>query len=130
MVASLTALLLLLLVLGGGLEGPSDGGVRNVALPCEGSAFLGADIRGPRAADTNLMQAFPGWISKGGAEALFCAGSPDGLSLALKVEDGTQRGLRPALGAFLGQLGFDGAAFGPTPVGNSRNEVVGEVRVA
>ena len=58
-------------------------------------------IRGPRAADTNLMQAFPGWISKGGAEALLCAASPDGLSLALKVEDGAQRALRPALGAFL-----------------------------
>jgi L-asparaginase II len=85
-------------------------------------------IRGPRAADTNLMQAFPGWIAKGGAEALICAASPDGLSLALKVEDGTQRALRPALGTFLNELGLDGSAFGPTPVGNSRNEVVGEIR--
>jgi L-asparaginase II len=85
-------------------------------------------IRGPRAADTNLMQAFPGWIAKGGAEALMCAASPDGLSLALKVEDGTQRALRPALGAFLEQLGVDGSLFGPTPVSNSRDEVVGEVR--
>ena len=87
-------------------------------------------IRGPRAADTNLMQAFPGWIAKGGAEALLCAASPDGLSLALKVEDGTQRALRPALGSFLTGLGLDGSAFGPTPVGNSRNEVVGEVRAS
>ena len=87
-------------------------------------------IRGPRAADTNLMQAFPGWISKGGAEALLCAASPGGLSFAVKVEDGAQRALRPALGAFLRQLGLDGEVFGPTPVGNSRNEVVGEVRVA
>jgi L-asparaginase II len=78
--------------------------------------------------DTNLMQAFPGWISKGGAEALLCAASPDGLSLALKVEDGTQRALRPALGAFLGELGLDGSGFGSTPIRNSRNEVVGEVR--
>jgi L-asparaginase II len=85
-------------------------------------------IRGPRAADTNLMQAFPGWIAKGGAEALICAASPDGLLLALKVEDGTQRALRPALGTFLNELGLDGSAFGPTPVGNSRNEVVGEIR--
>ena len=85
-------------------------------------------IRGPRAADTNLMQAFPGWIAKGGAEALICAASPDGLSLALKVEDGTQRALRPALGAFLNELRLDGSAFGPTPVGNSRNEAVGEIR--
>jgi L-asparaginase II len=85
-------------------------------------------IRGPRAADTNLMRAFPGWIAKGGAEALLCAASPNGLSLALKVEDGTQRALRPALGAFLTGLGLDGSLLGPTPVGNSRDEVVGEVR--
>jgi L-asparaginase II len=85
-------------------------------------------IRGPRAADTNMMQAWPGWIAKGGAEALMCAASPDGLSLALKVEDGTQRALRPALGAFLEQLGLDGSLFGPSPVSNSRDEVVGEVR--
>jgi L-asparaginase II len=85
-------------------------------------------IRGPRAADTNLMQAFPGWIAKGGAEALICAASPDGLSLALKVEDGAQRALRPALGAFLDTLGLDGSVFGPIPVRNSRNEVVGEIR--
>jgi L-asparaginase II len=87
-------------------------------------------IRGPRAVDTVLMRAFPGWISKGGAEALLCAASPDGLSLALKVEDGTQRALRPALGAFLNGLGLDGSLFGPTPVGNSLDEVVGEVRVS
>ena len=84
-------------------------------------------IRGPRALDTNLMQAFPGWIAKGGAEGLVCAASPDGLSLVLKVEDGTQRALRPALGAFLTELGLDGSIFGPTPVRNSRDEVVGEV---
>jgi L-asparaginase II len=87
-------------------------------------------IRGPLAADTNLMQSFPGWIAKGGAEALLCAASPEGLSLALKVEDGAQRALRPALGAFLIDLGLDGSYFGPTPVGNSRDEVVGEVRAS
>jgi len=87
-------------------------------------------IRGPRAVDTVLMQAFPGWVSKGGAEALLCAASPEGLSLALKVEDGAQRALRPALGAFLNELGLDGSLFGPTPVGNSHDELVGEVRVS
>ena len=85
-------------------------------------------IRGPRAVDTVLMKTFPAWISKGGAEALLCAASPDGLSLVLKVEDGAQRALRPALGAFLNELGLDGSLFGSTPVGNSRDEVVGEVR--
>jgi L-asparaginase II len=87
-------------------------------------------IRGPQSPDTNLMQAFPGWIAKGGAEALICAAAPDGLSLALKVEDGAQRALRPALGSFLGSLGLDASGFGPTPVRNSRDEVVGEVRAS
>jgi L-asparaginase II len=85
-------------------------------------------IRGPQAPDTILMKTFPGWIAKGGAEALMCAAAPDGLALALKVEDGASRALRPALGAFLGTLGLDGSVFGPSPLRNSRDEVVGEVR--
>jgi L-asparaginase II len=84
-------------------------------------------IRGPRGLDTNLMQALPGWIAKGGAEGLFCAAGSGGLGLALKVEDGSTRALRPALGSFLDSLGLDGSGFGPVPVRNSRNEVVGEV---
>jgi L-asparaginase II len=85
-------------------------------------------IRGPEALDTNLMQSLSGWTAKGGAEGLLCAAGPDGLGLALKVEDGSSRALRPALGAFLEALGLDGSAFGPVPIRNSRNEVVGEVR--
>jgi L-asparaginase len=84
-------------------------------------------IRGPKGLDTNLMQAVPGWIAKGGAEGLLCAASGDGLGLALKVEDGATRALRPALGAFLDTLGLDGSAFGAVPLRNSRNEVVGEL---
>jgi L-asparaginase len=119
-------------------------GVVTFALPLEQMAhgFTGIDervasamrahpelIRGPQAPDTVLMQAFDGWIAKGGAEALICAASADGLGLALKVEDGSQRALRPALGSFLDALGFDGSLFGPTPLRNSRDEVVGEVKV-
>jgi L-asparaginase II len=84
-------------------------------------------IRGPRALDTNLMQELPGWTAKGGAEGLLCAAGPDGLGLALKAEDGQQRALRPALGCFLDRLGLDGSAFGPVPIRNSRDEVVGTV---
>ena len=84
-------------------------------------------IRGPEGLDTNLMQTLPGWIAKGGAEGLLCAAGPDRLGLALKVEDGASRALRPALGVFLDSLGLDGGAFGPVPVRNSRDEVVGEV---
>ncbi|MGH3102872.1 MAG: asparaginase [Gaiellaceae bacterium] len=81
-------------------------------------------IRGPTALDTNLMQALPGWTAKGGAEGLFCAASPEGLGVALKVEDGAHRALQPAVGSF---LDLDGSAFGPVPVTNSRDEVVGVV---
>jgi L-asparaginase II len=76
--------------------------------------------------DTELMRARPGWIAKGGAEGLICAASPDGLGVALKVEDGAMRGLRPALAAFL-ELGED---WGTVPVENSRGERVGRIALA
>jgi L-asparaginase len=76
--------------------------------------------------DTELMRARPGWIAKGGAEGLFCAASPDGIGIALKVEDGATRGLRPALAAFL-ELGDE---WHMTPVENSRGETVGEIALA
>ena len=47
----------------------------------------------------------------------------------LKVEDGAQRPLGPALAAFLDQLGLDSGALGDAPVENSRGEVVGALRV-
>jgi L-asparaginase II len=73
------------------------------------------------------MQSLPGWTAKGGAEGLLCAAGPDDLGVALKVEDGSSRALRPALGAFLDSLGLDGSGFGSVPIRNSRNEVVGEL---
>jgi L-asparaginase II len=84
-------------------------------------------IRGPGALDTSLMQELPGWTAKGGAEGLLCAAGPDGLGLALKAEDGSQRALGPALGAFLDRLGLDGSGFAAAPIYNSRQEVVGSV---
>ena len=84
-------------------------------------------IRGPQALDSMLMKDRPGWTAKGGAEGLLCAASPEGLGITLKVEDGAQRALRPALGAFLDSLELDGSAFGTVAIRNSRNEVVGEL---
>jgi L-asparaginase len=84
-------------------------------------------IRGPGALDTSLMQELPGWTAKGGAEGLLCAAGPDGLGLALKAEDGSQRALGPALGALLDGLGLDGSGFAAAPIYNSRQEVVGSV---
>jgi L-asparaginase II len=85
-------------------------------------------IRGPLAADTVLMRTQPGWVAKGGAEGLVCAVSGDGLGVALKVEDGAQRAVRPALSRFLRSLGVDAEELGAVEVTNSRGEVVGELR--
>lgn len=87
-------------------------------------------IRGPGAADTELMRAFPGWTAKGGAEALLCATSPDGLGLAVKVEDGGGRAVRSAVASFLGRLDLAPGELGVLPVHNSRGEIVGEIRPA
>jgi L-asparaginase II len=94
-------------------------------------AALGAHpemLRGPVTADAIFARGFPGWCGKGGAEGLFCAGSPDGLGIAVKVEDGAFRGIRPALSTFLEQLGFVSSDSGIVPVENSHGEPVGAVR--
>jgi L-asparaginase II len=75
------------------------------------------------ATDTDLMRLRPGWIAKGGAEGLICAATPDGLGIALKVEDGNLRAIRPALASF---LGFDDG-FAEVPIESSRGEPVGEI---
>jgi L-asparaginase II len=84
-------------------------------------------IRGPRAADTMLMQALPGWTAKGGAEGLFCAAGPDGLGVAFKVEDGNGRAVRPAVAELLRRLGLETDELPVVPLENSRGEVVGEI---
>ncbi len=73
--------------------------------------------------DTQLMRLRPGWIAKRGAEGLMCAASPDGLGVALKVDDGAGRAVRPALGVVLGI-----EEFARVELRNSRGEAVGEIR--
>jgi L-asparaginase II len=84
-------------------------------------------VRGPRAADTMLMRQLDGWTAKGGAEGLFCACGPGGVGIALKVEDGNMRAMRPALAELLRQLGEEPGDLGVEPLVNSRGEVVGEL---
>jgi L-asparaginase II len=134
------------------LETAVDGcGVVCFALPLERVAFMFSSLEtregGRRIAaamrahpqlvggagrpDTELMRALPGWIAKGGAEALFCAAGPDGLGIALKIEDGGYRALRPAIAAFLARLGHElDNGFERVPVRNSRGEKVGELTAA
>jgi L-asparaginase II len=85
-------------------------------------------IRGDGAPDTELMRLGRGWVAKGGAEGLLCA-EREGLGIALKAEDGTQRPLGVALAAFLETIGLDAGSLSSAPVTNSRDEVVGELRV-
>jgi L-asparaginase II len=87
-------------------------------------------LRGPVAADVLLIRALDGWVAKGGAEGLFCAASPDGLGIALKVADGAFRPIQAAVAHVLSLLGLDGSRLGPSAILNSRGERVGELRVA
>jgi L-asparaginase II len=86
-------------------------------------------IRGPLAADSQLMGRDGGWIAKIGAEGLLCAAA-DGVGVALKTEDGDQRAILPALARLLEALGFEPGDIGVVVLENSRGEAVGELRVA
>src|SRR5262249_1126197 len=82
-------------------------------------------IGGEGATDTELMRTLPGWIAKGGAEGLLCAASPEGLGVALEVEDGNGRAPRPALAAFAPRLGLGLPRFAEVPLTNTHGEAVG-----
>jgi len=77
-------------------------------------------VGGERTIDTRLGRALPGAMAKRGAEGLLCGVLPDGAGFALKAEDGAERALSPAAGAF---LGLD--ALRETPVLSTRGERVG-----
>jgi L-asparaginase len=84
-------------------------------------------VRGPIAADSMLMRELEGWTAKGGAEGLLCASGPGGLGVALKVEDGSMRAMRPALAELLRRLGLETGELGIEPLENSLGEIVGEI---
>ena len=87
-------------------------------------------VGGPDGADLHLMRAAPGWFAKGGAEGLFCAAGPGGIGVTLKSEDGSFRGIEPALSTFLEPLGLDLPGLAEAPLTNTRGERVGECVVA
>src|SRR6185503_17347997 len=92
--------------------------------------------------DTELLRASKGkLICKIGAEAVYAVGVlpcerfPRGLGLALKIEDGSYRGIGPAVIETLAQLGVLNeaetaqlATYHHPIVENSRGLLVGEVR--
>jgi L-asparaginase II len=82
--------------------------------------------------DTGLMAAVPGLLAKYGADGVHVAALPGAGAVALKVDDGGDRGRTPALCAGLVRLGVPAEALAPwllTPVSGG-DSVVGEVRAA
>src|SRR5215210_6307410 len=85
-------------------------------LPCElaGAALRIRDamraypfmVAGTGRFDTALMER-TNLLVKGGAEAVFAAGNPEGWGMGLKISDGSQRAVRPAALAALGGMGVE-----------------------
>ncbi|MEU9130241.1 asparaginase [Kitasatospora sp. NPDC048540] len=89
-------------------------------------------VAGTRRADTWLMRAIPGTLSKMGAEAVQAVALADGRALAFKIEDGGERARGPVLAAALRRLGIEHEVLtriGAQPL-HGGGQVVGEVRAA
>ncbi|MCG6495017.1 asparaginase [Kitasatospora sp. A2-31] len=91
-------------------------------------------VAGTRRADTWLMRAVPGALSKMGAEAVQVVALPDGRALAFKIDDGAERARGPVLAAALRRLGVTAAdgtleRIGAAPLLGG-GVPVGEVRAA
>ncbi|SNR48362.1 asparaginase [Blastococcus mobilis] len=89
-------------------------------------------VAGTGREDTELMQSLPGLLVKGGADGVHVAALPGRGAVALKLDDGGDRGRTPALAAGLLRLGVPAEALSRwllTPVSGGGG-VVGEVRAA
>jgi L-asparaginase II len=89
-------------------------------------------VAGTGREDTDLMRAVPGLLVKGGADGVHVAAVPGGGAVALKMDDGGERGRTPALSAALRRLGVPADVLAPwllTPVSGG-DVVVGKVRPA
>ncbi len=89
-------------------------------------------VAGTGREDTGLMAAVPGLLVKGGADGVHVAAVPGRGAVALKLDDGGDRGRGPALAAGLRRLGVPPEPLAPwlvAPV-TGGDGVVGEVRAA
>jgi L-asparaginase II len=87
-------------------------------------------VAGTGREDTDLMCAVPGLLVKGGADGVHVAALPGRGAVALKLDDGGDRGRTPALCAGLRRLGVPADVLAPwlqLPVSGG-DVVVGEVR--
>jgi L-asparaginase II len=89
-------------------------------------------VAGTGREDTDLMTAVPGLLVKGGADGVHVAALPGRGAVALKLDDGGERGRTPALCAGLLRLGVPADVLAPwlqLPVSGG-DGVVGDVRPA
>jgi L-asparaginase II len=89
-------------------------------------------VAGTGREDTDLMRAVPGLLVKGGADGVHVAALPGRGAVALKLDDGGERGRTSALGAGLLRLGVPRDVLAPwlqIPVWGG-DGVVGDVRPA
>ncbi|SDX55434.1 asparaginase [Modestobacter sp. DSM 44400] len=89
-------------------------------------------VAGTGREDTDLMQAVDGLLVKGGADGVHVAALPGAGAVALKMDDGGDRGRLPALTAGLLRLGVSAevlARWVTTPVSGGAG-VVGEIRAS
>jgi L-asparaginase II len=87
---------------------------------------------GTRRDELALHRAVPGLVGKGGAEAVYAVGLPDGRGIALKISDGSARARPVLMAGVLQRLGFEHptlAEQGSAPV-LGRGVRVGEIRPA
>ncbi|MCZ2859277.1 asparaginase [Blastococcus sp. VKM Ac-2987] len=87
-------------------------------------------VAGTGREDTELMRAVPGLLVKGGADGVHVAALPGGGAVALKLDDGGDRGRTPALTAGLRRIGVPAEVLAPwaRPPVPGGDGVVGEVR--
>ena len=89
-------------------------------------------VAGTGREDTELMRSVPGLLVKGGADGVHVAALAERGSVALKLDDGGDRGRTPALAAALRRLGVSAEELAQwllTPVSGG-DGVVGQVRPA
>ena len=111
------------------VQEPEGGAGRRVADAMRAEPWL---VAGTGREDTDLMCAVPGLLVKGGADGVHVAAVPGRGAVALKLDDGGDRGRGPALAAGLRRLGVPADVLAPwvvTPV-TGGDGVVGEVRAA
>lgn len=86
-------------------------------------------VSGTRRPELAFMTAFPGLLAKSGAEAVFIVGLPQGGGVALKIEDGHERGMYAVMRRILELAGFDHPMLAERPPVLGGASQVGEIAV-